>query len=103
MSTNAKQERNDLLWEWTDNEQKLKQARALAKIIAEVLSDTARVLQMEPETLVFSSGDRAPRRFQNSKVITESFALDMTVICETRDRIRELLDKQRLLNPQVGR
>ncbi len=95
-----REEKKNLLFEWTENEQKLERQRAVAAHIADVLFHVASKLRSEPDKLIFS-GDSTPMHYMSRELITEARGLDLAAIREVRDAIRTLQDRQRDLKPRM--
>jgi hypothetical protein len=95
-----REEKKNLLLEWTENEQELARQHAMAARMADVLYHVGSKLRSEPEKLIFS-GDSTPLQYMQRELIVEALGLDVAAIREVRDAIRALLDRQRDLKPRM--
>jgi hypothetical protein len=95
-----REEKKNLLLEWTENEQELGRQHAVAARIADVLEHVASELRSNPEKLVFS-GESTPMHYMRREIIVEAAGLDLAEIRKVRDAIRALLDRQRTLKPRM--
>jgi hypothetical protein len=96
-----REEKKNLLLEWTETAQELDCQKAVAARMADLLSHVASKLRSEPEKLIFS-GDSTPLQYMQRELIVEAAGLDVLAICGVRDAIRKLLDRQRDLRPRMA-
>ena len=90
-----------ILNEWKQVEAELAELHAKASVMADALYHIVSMLRSEPEKLIFL-GDDTPSRFQGAPILTPAPGADVKALCELRDRIRTLRDRQTVLKTRLA-